>query len=128
MKRSVFLLITAIVTAVFGGMMLFAPGQASATFALTHDPEISIVFRWMGAMILSSAAMNFLVRNDGDSNTLKAVLIFNCVAHALTLVVDFLGVTEWVLEISKLIPGIVVHIFICIGSVIFLLKIKNVTN
>lgn len=128
MKRSTFLLIAAIITTLFGGMMLFLPIKAAESFGLTPNPESSLIFRWLGAIILSSAILNFLVRNHGDTDTLKAVFIFNIALHAITLIVDFVGIGEGILEVSKLVPGLVFHSFICIGSIVYLMRIKPSDN
>ncbi len=128
MKQKQFLLATAAIAALFGGMTLFLPDKAAETFGLTANVENSIVFRWLGAITLSSAILNYLVRNDINSNTLKAVLIFTGAFHVLSLIVDLMGISQGVLTISKLIPGIIVHSLITIGSIYFLMKFKSSSN
>ena len=125
MNRSIFLLLTAVIALLFGGMMLVAPDKASETFGITFSPEIGIVFRWLGVMIVCSGILNFIVRNDSGTSTLKAVLIFTAAFHALSLLIDFVGIGQGVLKTGNLIPGIVVHSFVAVGSVFYLLKIKT---
>jgi hypothetical protein len=128
MKQSHFLLATAVIAALFGGMTLFLPGKAAETFGLTANVESSIVFRWLGAITLCSAVLNFLVRNDNHSNTLKAVLIFTGAFHALSLIVDLMGISQGVLTLNKLIPGIILHSLIAIGSIFFIMRFKSSSN
>ena len=125
MNRSIFLLLTAVIALFFGGMMLVAPDKASETFGLAFSPEIGIVFRWLGVMIVCSGILNFIVRKDNATSTLKAVLIFTAAFHALSLFIDFVGIGQGILKIGNLIPGIVVHSFVAVGSVFYLLKIKT---
>lgn len=125
MSRSIFLLLTAIIAFLFGGMMSVAPDKAAETFGMTFSPEIGIVFRWLGVMIVCSGIMNIMIRNDGDTNTLKAVLIFMAGFHALSLLVDFIGIGQGVLQVANLIPGMILHPLVAIGSVFYLSKIKT---
>lgn len=128
MKQSHFLLATAVIAALFGGMTLFFPDKAAGTFGLTTNAESSIVFRWLGAITLCSAFLNFLVRNDNNSNTLKAVLIFTGAFHALSLIVDLMGINQGVLTLNKLIPGIILHLLIAMGSIFFIMRFKYSSN
>lgn len=125
MNRSAFLLITAIVALLFGGMMLLTPEKASETFGISFNSEIGIVFRWLGVMIVCAGMLNFTVRNDSGSGTLKAVLIFTAAFHGLSMLIDLLGISQGVLKIENLMPGIIAHTLVLVGSVFYLLKIKT---
>lgn len=125
MNRSIFLLISAMIAMLFGGMMLLAPDQASETFGMSFNPEIGIVFRWLGVMIVSSGILNLLVRKDSSSGTLKAVLIFTATFHGLSLLIDFVGIGQGVLKIENLIPGLIVHSLVTLGSVFYILKMNT---
>jgi hypothetical protein len=128
MKRSLFLIITAIIATLFGGMMLFMPDKAAEGFGMTSTLETALLFRSLGGLILCSGVLNFLVRYEVDSKTLKAILIFNIMFHAISMTNDIIGVSQGILTFDKVIPGQVAHIFIGIGSVIYLLKIKTTNN
>ena len=125
MKRSTFLLITAIIALIFGGMMLLVPDKASEGFGLVATPESNLLFRSLGGLILGSGVLNFLVRAHEDSKTLQAVLIFNVVFHAISMANDFLGAYQGILRFDKIIPGQSVHLFIGIGSIIYLMRMKG---
>ena len=60
MKGSIFFLITAIIAALFGSMMLFAPILTAENFGLVSTPETSLLFRSLGGMILSLGILNFI--------------------------------------------------------------------
>ena len=128
MKQNHFFLATAVIATLFGSMTLFLPEKAAETFGLTPHAENAVVLRWLGAISLCSALLNFLVRNDNNSNTLKAVLIFTGAFHALSLMVDIMGISQGVLQLNKLIPGIVIHSLITLGSIFFLMKFKISTQ
>jgi len=125
MKRSTFFLIAAILGALFGVLMFFLPTKAAEGFGVGAVPETITMFRALGAFILALGLMNFLVRNHEDTVTLKAVLLTNIVSHALDMVAGLWGVADGVLTITKITPGILTHLFIGIGSFIYLMRIKT---
>jgi uncharacterized membrane protein len=124
MKRSTFLLIAAIIAALFGSMMLFVPYKAAEGFGMDSTLQTQLLLRSLGGMVLCSGILNFLVRNQKDSQALKAILIFNVAFHTLSMLNDLYGVNLGILAFDKLIPGIVAHLFIGTGSLLYLLKIK----
>jgi hypothetical protein len=128
MKRSLFFIITTVVAVLFGGMMLLAPEKAAEGFGMMSSNETALLFRSLGGLILATGVLNFLVRNDADSKTLKAILIFNIVFHALSMLNDFAGVYQDVIGFDKIIGGLIAHLFIGIGSAVYLSKMKGVNN
>ena len=127
MKRSTFFLITAILAFIFAAMMLLVPGTAAEGFGMAPTPETNLLFRSLGGMLLSASILNFLVRNHRDSDTLKAVLMFNVALNLLGMLSDVPGIIEGILPFGKVVPGHIVHLFIIIGSFIYLRKIKSST-
>ncbi|HLG40097.1 MAG TPA: hypothetical protein VI461_10525 [Chitinophagaceae bacterium] len=125
MKRSIFFTITAILALLFGGLMLFAPAFTSENFGLQATPVSSLLFRSIGGLVLSLGILNYLVRNEADSIALKAVLIINIVSHTISMGNDFYGASQGILEFSKLAGGMVAHLFIVIGSAVYLFKMKS---
>ncbi len=128
MKRSIFFIITAVLATLFGGMMLFAPAFTAESFGLASTPETSLLFRSLGGLVLCLGILNFLVRNEPNSNALKAVFIINILSHVISMANDFYGASQHILEFSKLGGGMVAHLFIIIGSLIYLLKMKPANN
>ena len=125
MKRSTFLLIVAILAFLFGCMMLFAPAKALEGFGLVPDPLSSFLMQLVGSFILSMGILNFRVRTHGDSLTLRSVLLFNVLAHAIGMIIDCLGIAQGIMLFAKVIPGLVVHVFVGIGSLIYMMRMKT---
>lgn len=125
MKRSIFFIITAVVSLLFGGLMLSAPAFASENFGLQSSPVTSLLFRSLGGMVLSLGILNYLVRNEADSIALKAVLIINIISHSISMGNDLFGVSQGILVFSKLAGGVVAHVFILVGSAVYLFKMKS---
>lgn len=125
MKRSSFFLVTTIIAFVFGLMMLFAPLKAVEGFGMVPTFEAGLIFRTLGVTILSTGVLNFLVRDQPDSPALKAVLIFNVVLHGLGMAVDLLGVFQGIIDFTKIIPGLLAHLFIGIGSLLYVARMNR---
>lgn len=125
MKRSTFLLIVAIIAVPFGCLMIFAPGKALEGFGLTPDPLSSVLMQLIGSFIVSAGILNFGVRRHEDSLTLRSVLLFNILSHALGLVIDCMSIANEVMIFSKIMPGIAIHLFVGVGSLIYMMKIKT---
>lgn len=125
MKRSIFLLISAIIAFLFGGMMFLTPESAAAGFDITSTPTILMFFRAMGESILAMGVLSFWVRNETDSKALKSILISFAIYHGLGLYNDLYSISQGIIAFNKTLPGIVVHLFIGIGSIYYALKIKT---
>lgn len=125
MKRSIFLIITAIISALFGGMMLFAPDMVADGFGSAHTSFSSFLMREMGLIILCAGILNFLVRNNVDSIALRAILIFNIAYHVTMIPIVFYGVSQGVFAMDKTFGGLASHLFIGIGSLLYLMKMRT---
>jgi hypothetical protein len=125
MKRSIFLLISAILAFAFGSMMFLLPGLAAKSLGLASLPETSSVLRGMGGLIIGSGMINFFLRDSNDSATLGAILLTNVITHLLGLSADIWGVVDGVLTTSKIAPVETTHLFVAIGSLIYLLSIRS---
>ncbi|WP_461149335.1 hypothetical protein [Spirosoma pulveris] len=121
MKRSLFFLITAIVSAFAGFVMSFPPN--SIVEGHHWIPFLQISFHHSGGLIFSLAVLNFLVRHHGDSATLKAVLICNLVNHAISAVHDLMAYNQGIIGLESL-PFFTSHFFIGGFSLYYLSKIK----
>lgn len=125
MKRSLFFLITAILSALAGSGLLFFPNFIAEANHWIPSPQILLQIRFSGALVLSIAALNFLVRNHGDSATLKAVFICNIVNHAINTVNDLMSYKEGSMSLEGLLPFFIGHLFIGGFSLYYLTKIKS---
>lgn len=128
MKRSGFLLISAILSFVFGGMMFFVPAFAAKFLDIASTPQTVSVLRGMGGLIIGSGAINFLLRNQNDIAALKGLLLTNIITHLLGISADIWGVLDGALTTSKIAPVELTHLFVGIGSLICLLRLKTISN
>jgi hypothetical protein len=124
MKRSIFLLIVALLGFFFGLFLLLLPAQAGEGFGFTSSPQADVLFRAMGGLIFSTGLLNFMVRSHPDSPTIAAVLWFNVAAHGLGLIIDMISVSDGTMELSKIAVGQIVHVFVILGSVIHLMRMR----
>lgn len=125
MKRSIFLLIVAIIAILIGGISILLPDKMAEGFGGTSTPLLIFLVRELGVFSLCAGVLNFLVRNDTDSKTLKAIFIFNISYHMIMLPVNFIGISQGALSFGQAIPPLVIHLFVGIGSLIYLVKIKT---
>jgi hypothetical protein len=124
MKRSTFLIITAVIGLFFGGFMLLASEKAASQFGLSPSNEIILLLRVFGGFILSTAVLNFMVRHHVDTNTLKSVFVFNIIYHLSGMLVDMSGIVEGIIQFQKTIGGNVVHLFVIIGCSFYISRMK----
>lgn len=120
MARRMFFSIAAILGALFGLMMFFAPSVAAGGFGFSDTPETEALFRAFGALIFSSGAMNFLVRNQPWSATLGAVLWTDVITHATSMIADGWALASGTLALQGAIPGQVTHVIVLVGALYFL--------
>ena len=122
MKRSVFFLITAILGFLFGGMMIFMTSKTIEGSGMHSSPEIIALMRVFGSTILSMGILNFLVRDNVDSKSLRDILVFNIIVHLSNMLADLWAIKEGTAMLNKTFPGYIVHLFVIIGSIIYLQK------
>jgi hypothetical protein len=125
MKRSLFFWIVAILALAFGGLMFLSPSLAAQAFGLQESAGTAVVFRILGATLLALALMNFLVRNHPASETLKAVLWTNVAVHGLGAVADLWSAAAGSIAFSGIGAGLVVHLFVGVGSLIYIARMEN---
>ena len=88
MTRTIFFWVAAVISALFGLLMLFAPHVAANQFGMAGSADTNGIFRVLGATLLSIGLLNFLVRSDPPSSTLRAVLWTDVSIHAVGAVAD----------------------------------------
>ena len=125
MKRSIFLLIAAIVAILIGGMSLLFPDKMAEGFGVTPTPVIIFLARELGVLNLCSGVLNFLVRNDADSKTLKSIFIFNMAYHVMMVPINLFGMSQGVFTFGQAMLPLAFHLLIGAGFFIFFSKIKT---
>lgn len=125
MKRSLFLTISGILSFVFGAMMFFVPALAAQSLGINVTADTTSLLRGMGGLIIGFGTVSFLARNNNDKASLTIILTANVITHALGLSVDILGVINGTLTLVKMAGVEVTHLFIGVGSLIYLLRIRK---
>jgi hypothetical protein len=125
MKLSVFLTISAVGSFAFGAMMFFIPAFAGRLLGIAYTPQTGSLLQGMGGLIIGFGAVNFFVRNFNDANIPRVILLTNIITNTLGLLADVFGVVNGALLANKMAPVEVTHLFIGIGSLIYLLRIKR---
>jgi hypothetical protein len=128
MKLPVFLTISAIGSFAFGAMMFFMPGFAGQLLGIAFTPQTNSLLQGMGGLIIGFGAVNFFVRNFNDANILRVILLTNIITNTLGLLADVFGVVNGALLTNKMAPVEVIHLFIGIGSLIYLLRLRRKTR
>jgi hypothetical protein len=124
MKRSSFLLISAILTLVFGALMFFIPDLATQSLDMIQSPATGSVLRGMGGLIIGSGTINLFLRDSENSDSLKALLLANVITHTLGLLANVWGIADGAITICKIAP-FEINLFVGIGSFIYLLQLRR---
>ena len=83
MKRDSFLVLAAIVAAVFGLAFLIAPAQLTALYGVTLTPATEVLGRIAGSTILAFAIVYWGARHGAGAEAWKAVMVAGLVANGL---------------------------------------------
>ena len=123
MKRKTFLIATALIACMFGIGMMTMPKMVSETFGLSPLSLVTdFLLRFIGSLLFGVGVANFLVRKDNNIEAVKTVLMMNITYHILSTGVDITANINGVLPVLNSIPAYIVHIFVGVGSFIFLPK------
>jgi hypothetical protein len=125
MKLPVFLTISAVGSFAFGAMMFFMPGFAARLLGIACTLQTGSLLQGMGGLIIGLGAINFLGRHFTEVRMLRVVLLTNVLTHTLGLLADIFGALNGALQIRQMAPVELTHLFIGIGSLIYLLKLRR---
>ena len=124
MRRNSFLLIAAIILALFGLVMMFVPDKMlSNSLASEANLQTQSVTQWVGFAVFTIGLITFLSRNDPGSIALKSIMIGNIVFHSLGLCFDIYDYSIGVMKLSGLITGLIPHFLLIVGFVYYLVKL-----
>ena len=87
MKFSNFLVLAAIIAAVFGLAFLLVPTQLVALYGVKLTPATEVLGRVAGSAILGFAIIFWLIRNESGAEALKAALLAGFVANGLNCLI-----------------------------------------
>jgi hypothetical protein len=122
MKRAYYFWIAAILALAFGLLMFLAPAFAATQFQLTGSPATATIFRVLGSVMLGVAVLNFLVRNQPMSETLRAVLWGNATIHGIGFLGDLWSVALGDIPFAGVAVGLVAHLVVLIGAIYYLAR------
>jgi hypothetical protein len=91
MKLSTFLIITAVIAAVFGVCFVVVPTQLMSFYGPEATPELVYVGRLFGAALLTFAVLTWTARNAPDSEARRAILLAMFVGEGVGFVVALIG-------------------------------------
>ena len=91
MKFSTFMVIYALVSAVFGLGFVLMPGQLLPIYGVEPDAALRLIGQFFGAALLSLAILSWLVRNLSDSETRRAIILALFVGEALGFILALIG-------------------------------------
>ena len=83
MKLNAFMVINAIIAAVFGLGLVFVPGQVVSLYGYTADVGLSYTGQLFGAALLVIAVLTWSARNLPDSDARRAILLALFVGDAV---------------------------------------------
>ena len=124
MKRSVFILIAALIPVMFGSLMMFAPElMLYNTLTVEITTGLRAVTQWVGFGVFTLGIINFLARNDNGSASLKAVIVGNILFHGLGMCFDVYDYSIGIMRLTGLITGLIPHSVLALGFVYYLWKL-----
>lgn len=91
MKFSTFMLVYAIVSAVFGLGFVLMPGQILPIYGVEPDAALNLVGQFLGAALVSLALLTWLVRNLSDSETRRAIVLALLVGESIGFILSLIG-------------------------------------
>jgi len=91
MKLSTMFIIYAVISAIFGLTFIFMPGTVLALYGITLSPGGILIARLFGAALLEFALLSWLVRNAGDSEARKAIILAVFVGEVVGFIVALVG-------------------------------------
>jgi hypothetical protein len=98
MKLGNLFAVNAVIAGLFGLGFVFAPGRVLAQYGLTVDAGFGLVAQLFGAALLGYAILTWLVRNAGDSDARRAIVlalfVSNAVGFVLSLMAQLKGVAN----------------------------------
>lgn len=127
MKRSIFILLTAVAGWLVGLMMMLAPDRMLSHLSGEITVQTKVVMQWFGIGIFSIACINFFSRNAHGSKSLKAIMGGNIIFNVLVIVFSAIDYSAGVMVLQGLMTVGIIHILLIGGFAYYLLKMKDTT-
>jgi hypothetical protein len=120
MQRNVFLMIAAVITALFGVALLLFPNEIAAVYGTSFNASGVIVARISGASLLALAIMVWGARDGDAAETMRGILLGGLVVNVCDLVVAYLATSSGVWASGIGWAQVVLHILLGAGFAYFL--------
>lgn len=121
MKLNTFLLIAAILYAIFGLGGLFAPAQLYGPMGITMDASAQLMARTGSAAVVGLAVMLWLARGVENAAATRAILLGNVVYIAVEVAILVIGLVSGSMSAAGL-PGLIVDALLLVGFGYFYLQ------
>ena len=99
MKFSTFMVIYALVSAVFGLGFVLMPGQILPIYGVEPDAALRLIGQFFGAALLSLAILSWLARNLSDSESRRAIVLALLVGEAIGFIFALIGQFNGILNV-----------------------------
>ncbi len=126
MKRSTFLTFVAFTAGMVGTIALFFPSVLITQIKMASASDsANVMARTVGVLLLSTAVLNFSVRNSEDSPALRGILIGNLFMQLAIMPIDPLAYANGVFHtLGSFVPNTVLHVFLASGFAYYLAKMN----
>lgn len=126
MSRKLFLTVAAIIALLVGSVAFGAPHIILQSKGITNNLAAEVWVREVGVLLISIAAMAFVMRSEPDSRALKCFLIGNFLVQAGLFPVELLAWNAAVIPLlSGILPNTMLHGVLAAGFAYYASQIKG---
>ena len=118
MKFSTFMVVYAVVSAVFGLGFVLMPGQLLPIYGVEPDAALRLIGQFFGAAIISLAILAWLVKNLSDSEARRAIILALFVGEAIGFIFALIGQFNGILNVLGW-SVVVVYLIFTLGLAYF---------
>jgi hypothetical protein len=126
MSRKTFLTIASSIPIAIGLFAFTAPGVLIGTVKLAAPSDVAnVMARTVGLLLMTFGFLNFLVRGDDDSPTLRSILVADLVLQVGILPIDPLAYLYGVYGTAgSFVPNTIIHLLLAGGFAYYLVNMK----
>ncbi|MEQ1545675.1 hypothetical protein [Methyloglobulus sp.] len=126
MKRKTFLSVASFIALAVGTFALIAPAILLESKGVVASAATEVWVREVGALLISVGVSLFLVRDHGDSPTLKAFFIGNIMLQLSLLIIEPLAYANGIItKLSGIVPNTILHILLVSGFIYYWAKMQR---
>ncbi|MGD8406240.1 MAG: hypothetical protein PVJ21_21470 [Anaerolineales bacterium] len=118
MKFSTFMMIYAVVSAVFGLGFVLMPGQLLPIYGVEPDAALRLIGQFFGAALLSLALLAWLARNLRNTEARRAIVLALLVGETLGFIFALIGQINGIFNVMGW-SVVVVYLFFALGLAYF---------